>query len=150
MARINPAYIAEVKNIVRNSPFPNHMSMQLLEMDIDMAEVTIEIGREHLQPFGIVHGGVLATLIDTATFWSAFMRIPEDAGLVNVDIKLNYLSSVKEGVLKAEGRTIRSGKTLSYAEARVIGDDGRLLAHGTSTLMIMPGKGLHIELDKFS
>ena len=103
----------------------------------------------HLQPFGIVHGGVLATLIDTATFWAVFMRLPEDAGLVNIDLKLNYLEPVLKGRLTAQGRTIRFGKSISYAEARVLDADGRLVAHGTSTLMTLPGKGLKLTANKF-
>jgi len=65
------------------------MSMKLISIAIDRASVELKTARCHLQPYGNVHGGVVATLIDTATFWSAFMRIPEDAGLVNIDLKLN-------------------------------------------------------------
>ena len=103
----------------------------------------------HLQPYGIVHGGVLATLIDTATFWAAFMRVPEDAGLVNVDLKLNYLKPVETGRLRAEGFAMRSGKSISYAESRVQDVHGELVAHGTSTLMTLPGKGLRLGIRKF-
>ncbi|MFW6082212.1 MAG: PaaI family thioesterase, partial [Desulfosalsimonas sp.] len=102
-----------------------------------------------LQPYGIVHGGVLATLIDTATFWAAFMRLDKDAGLVNVDLKLNYLKPVQSGQLKASGRTLRPGKTISYAEASVFDQAGDLAAHGTSTLMVLPGKGLPLNIPKF-
>jgi len=97
----------------------------------------------------LVHGGVLATLIDTATFWSVYLRIPEDAGLVNIDLKLNYLQPVENGRLTAEGRSIRSGKTICYAESDVWNARGDLVAHGTSTLMIIPGKGLKMKAHKF-
>ena len=98
--------------------------------------------------YGNVHGGVLATLIDTATFWAVFMRIPEDAGLVNIDLKLNYLKSIQEGRLRAEGVAIRSGKSICYSEARVFDEDEDLVAHGTSSLMILPGKGLQTGIPK--
>ena len=81
----NPQYIAEILERVRTSPFPEHMAMQLTEMALDKATVELELGTCHLQPFGLVHGGVIATLSDPATFWAVFMRIPADAGLVNVD-----------------------------------------------------------------
>ncbi len=77
------------------------------------------------------------------------MRIPEDTGLVNVDLKLNYLKSVSSGLLRAEGLAIRSGKSISYAEARVFNVDGELLAHGTSTLMSLPNNGLKTKSIKF-
>ncbi len=123
--------------------------MKLVEMELDCATVVLDSNNHHLQPFGIVHGGVLATLIDTATFWAVFMRIPEDAGLVNVDLKLNYLKSVDCRIITAKGLTIRGGKSISYAEARVFNENDELLAHGTSTLMSLPGKSLPIKIRKY-
>jgi uncharacterized protein (TIGR00369 family) len=123
--------------------------MQLISIELDRAVVACETATCHLQPFGIVHGGVLATLIDTATFWSVFMRLPQDAGLVNIDLKLNYLRPVSNGTITARGVCIRSGRAISYAEARVADSTGKLIAHGTSTLMALPGKGLHLGVEKF-
>ena len=77
------------------------------------------------------------------------MRIPEDAELVNIDLKLNYLKSVDSGVLTAEGQAIRSGNSISYAESKVRDENGELVAHGTSTLMTLPGKGLVMNNSKF-
>lgn len=145
----NPEYIKELIHIVNTSPYPSHMAMRLAAIDIDMADIELETGHFHLQPYGKVHGGVLATLIDTATFWSAFMRISEESGLVNIDLKLNYLKPVVNERLRAEGRAIRSGKSISYAEARVLDENNDLVAHGTSTLMTLPGKGLKIKFRKF-
>lgn len=145
----NPEFLAELQRIVNTSPYPSHMSMRLAAIDIDKAEIELDIGTCHLQPFGIVHGGVLATLIDTATFWAVFMRVPDGAGLVNIDLKLNYLKPVIAGRLIAKGSAIRSGKSISYAEAGVLNADGDLIAHGTSTLMVLPKKGLKIKAVKF-
>lgn len=149
MQQPNPAYIRDLIDKVNTSPFPIHMAMRLVDISFDEATVALDLGACHLQPFGIVHGGVLATLIDTATFWAVFLRLPEDDGLVNIDLKLNYLKPVQGGRLQALGRAIRSGNSISYAEARVQDEDGRLLAHGTSTLMTLPGKGLKMEHRKF-
>ena len=146
----NPEYIEELIHVVKTAPYPRHMAMRLAAIDIDTAEVVLDAGPCHLQPFGIVHGGVLATLIDTATFWAVFMRIPEDAGLVNIDLKLNYLEPVVKGRLTARGRAVRSGKSISYAEAGVLDAGGRLIAHGTSSPMTLPGKGLGLKARKFS
>lgn len=149
MQHPNPQYINELLELVSNSPFPRHMAMRLTSVDMDTAEVTLDTDRCHLQPFGNVHGGVFATLIDTATFWAAFMRLPEDTGLVNVDLKLNYLKPVNKGLLKASGRTLRPGRTISYAEASVFDESNDMVAHGTSTLMTLPGKGLELKASKF-
>jgi len=145
----NPEYIRELIQIVNTSPYPRHMAMRLVAIDIDMADIELETGHFHHQPYGIVHGGVLATLIDTATFWAAFMRIPEDAGFVNIDLKLNYFKPVINDRLRAEGRAIRSGKLISYSEARILTVNNELIAHGTSTLMTLPRKGLKMKSRKF-
>ena len=149
MAHVNPVYIEELKRLVKNSPYPRHMAMVLDDIEVDRSIVAIQLADCHLQPFGIVHGGVIATLIDTATFWAAFLRLPEDAGLVNVDLKLNYLQPVVDGRLSAEGTCMRPGRSIAYAEAAVRDEKGALVAHGTSTLMVLPGKGLQLGAHKF-
>ena len=146
---MNPAYLQQLYQLVNESPFPSHLPMRIVEVAAESARVELDIAECHLQPFGIVHGGVIATLIDTATFWAGFGTIPEDAGLVNVDLKLNYLQTVTRGRLTALGRAIRTGRTISYCEAEVRSDDGNLIAHGTSTLMVLPGKGLQMGINKF-
>lgn len=146
---VNGAYVRALQELVKNAPFPRLIGMRLESIDIDSTEITLEVGEQHFQPFGMVHGGVLATLIDTATFWAAFLRLPEDAGLVNVDLKLNYLKPATGGRLTAEGRCIRAGRTINYAEAHVYDTDRTLLAHGTSTLMSMPGNGIDLGIAKF-
>ncbi len=149
MRRLNPTYLATLYERVGAAPFSHHISMQLVEIGMDRCRIELEATTKHLQPFGIVHGGVMATLIDTATFWAAFGPIPQDAGLINVDLKLNYLEPGHPGRLIAEGTLVRGGRTVSYAEATVRSEEGKVLARGASTLMILPGKGLGIPIPKF-
>ena len=140
--KINPAFVAAVQQSVRTAPYPELIGMVISALEFDSCCIELDLGERHLQPFGIVHGGVIATLIDTATFWAGFMRLPEDAGLVNVDLKLNYLKAVTSGHLRA-------GRQISYAEASVFGSNGELVARGASTLMALPGKGLKLGVSKF-
>jgi uncharacterized protein (TIGR00369 family) len=146
---VNPRYVEALKTIVKKSPYPSHMRMTLEQIEIDRAEVAITLANCHLQPYGIVHGGVISTLVDTATFWAAFLRLPEKDGLVNVDLKLNYLQSVIDGKLTARGTCLRPGRSICYSEAGVYDENDGLIAHGTSTLMVLPGKGLPSDVPKF-
>ena len=147
--KFNPAFVAAVQQSVRTAPYPELIGMVIGALEFDSCRIDLDLGERHLQPFGIVHGGVIATLIDTATFWAGFMRLPEDAGLVNIDLKLNYLKAVASGHLRAEGRCLRAGRQISYAEASVFDAAGELVAHGSSTLMALPGKGLRLGVAKF-
>ena len=70
----------------------------------------------------------------------------DDDGLASVDLKLNYLAPARIEPLRCTGALIKAGKTLSYAEAEVRGADGRLIAHGTSTLMRLPGLGVKLGI----
>lgn len=149
MAELNPEYIQKVIDHTNNAPFPRHLPFTLESIDFDACKVRVDIEPFHMQPYGIVHGGVIAALIDTATFWAAFARIPEDAGMVNVDLKLNYLKAIKEGVLHAEGHCIRPGRTISYSDAWIRDQDGNVIAHGTSTIMTLPGQGFGFDVRKF-
>lgn len=149
MSDLNPAYVEHLKAFVKEAPYPSLLSMTLEHIDRDGCVVALDGGPKHLQPFGIVHGGVIATLVDTATFWAVFLSLASgDDGLVNVDLKLNYLLPVTPGPLRATGTKIRMGRTIGYSEAHIHDADDRLVAHGTSTLMALPGKGLQIDIPR--
>ncbi len=142
----NPEYIERIKHFVNSSPYFSLLSMKIRDIGIGFSIVEIDLDKKHIQPFGFVHGGVFASIIDAATFWSFFIEIEDpNSGATSVDLKLNYLAPAVSGKLIAEGRQIRHGKTLGYAEAKVKNETGKLLAHGTSTLMIIPDNGLTAE-----
>ena len=139
----NPDYIEALKQIINHSPYFSHLSMRMQAIDTGTCEFEIDIDRKHLQPFGFVHGGVFASILDSAAFWSMhFDQTDPDVSLTSVDLKLNYLAPIATGKLIARGRRIKLGKTLGYAEAAVSDGNGKLLCHGTSTLMVLRERGL--------
>ena len=143
MKNPNPEYIERVNRLVNRSPFFELLSMKIIDVGPGFSVVEIELSQKHLQPFGFVHGGVFAAIVDAAAFWAVFYQIEnQNAGATTVDVKLNYLAPAVSGKLIAKGRQIKLGKTLGYAEAEVSTESGKLLAHGTSTLILLPGKGL--------
>jgi uncharacterized protein (TIGR00369 family) len=146
MKELNPAYVSHVNRLINNSPYFNLLSMRIIEVGIGFSLLEIDLAQKHLQPFGFVHGGVFASIIDAAAFWSIFHEIEDpNASATTVDLKLNYLAPAVEGKLVAQGRRIKLGKTLGYAEATVTDETGKLLAHGTSTLMILSERPLAID-----
>jgi uncharacterized protein (TIGR00369 family) len=142
LPQLNPAYVHAVRETVNNSPFFRHLSMTIREMGSGCAVVELAVDIEHRQAFGYVHGGVYAAAIDTAAFWSVFGELAEGTGITTVDLKVNYLAPVRTGKLTAAGQRIKMGKTLGLAEATVKDGQGRVVAHGTSTLIVRPGFGL--------
>jgi len=147
---INPAYVDALIEKINSSPFPQHLPFYVTSIADNTCQIEIKITEEHMQPLGTVHGGIIATLIDTATYWAPFLGIPQNAGMVNVDLKLNYLKPTGIGdVLIAEGNCLRAGRSINYAEASVRNAHGDLVAHGTSTLMVLPGQGMDLGVNKF-
>ncbi len=143
----NPLYRERLFAIIDGSPFVRHVGMRIADLAWGRATFEMAPAEFRLQPFGVAHGGNLAILIDSTTFWACYLSMDsDDDGLASVDLKLNYLAPARVEPLHCEGKLIKAGKTLSYAEAEVRAGDGRLLAHGTSTLMRLPGLGLKLGI----
>ncbi|MDI9569287.1 MAG: PaaI family thioesterase [Pseudomonadota bacterium] len=140
--KLNPAYAEAVRETVNGCPFFRHMSMTLRELGLGFAIVDLEVEARHLQAFGCVHGGVYAAAIDTAAFWAPFCELAEGTGITTVDLKVNYLAPAGQGKITAAGKRIKLGKTLGLTEATVTDSQGKVLAHGSSTIIVIPGFGL--------
>ena len=143
MKKTNPEYIARVNQLANRCPYFELLSMKIVDVGPGFSALEIDLAQKHLQPFGFVHGGVFASIVDAAAFWAVFYTIEDqNTGVTTVDLKLNYLAPAVCGKLIAKGCQIKLGKTLGYAEAEVVAESGKILAHGTSTLILLPGKGL--------
>ncbi|MEI7451236.1 MAG: PaaI family thioesterase [Desulfomonile sp.] len=138
MREMNPLYVETLIHGTNKCPYFTLLSMKLLQFDIGRSLLQIDVQDKHLQPFGMVHGGVFSSIIDAAAFWAVYPDVDENSGLTSVDLKLNYLAPSSRGKLIATGRRIKLGKTLGLGEAEVTDENGRILAHGTSTLIILP------------
>jgi uncharacterized protein (TIGR00369 family) len=143
MKKPNPEYIKRINAIVNFCPYFELLSMKLQDVGIGYSVLEIQLAQKHLQPFGMVHGGVFASIIDAAAFWSLYFSMEDqNAGMTTVDLKLNFLAPANSGRLIARGRQIKMGNTLGYAEAEVTDEKGNILSHGTSTVIILPGKAI--------
>lgn len=142
MPTLNPAWVAAVSALVGQSPYFRLQSMVIAGLGPGTSRLEIALGDKHLQPFGLVHGGVFSSLVDAAGFWALYTQTDPRLGLTTVEMKLNYLAPAAAGRLIGLGRAIKLGKTLGLAEARVEDQEGRLLAHGTVTLMALESLSL--------
>jgi len=79
---------------------------------------------------------VYASIIDTAAYYAAYCSVPEDSGLISIDLKVDNLAAVKEGRIIAEGKLVKAGRTICLSEVVVKSPVGKLLAHGTSKLLV--------------
>ena len=118
-------------------------------LTLGIEPVSFEVGRAvfalvpaeyHYNPLGSVHGGVIATLLDSATGCAVHSVLPAGTGYTSVDLATKYLRPVTldTGRITAEGTVISRGSRTALAEARLTDADGRLLAHATSTCLLFP------------
>jgi uncharacterized protein (TIGR00369 family) len=93
-----------------------------------------------LNPIGSVHGGAIATMLDSAVGCAVHTTLPAGVGYTTLELKVNYIRGVRvdDGELLAEGTVIHRGGTTAIAEGRLTaGSDGRLLAFATTTCLIL-------------
>ena len=92
-----------------------------------------------LNPLGTVHGGWALTLIDSAAGCAAHTTLPAGVGYTTVETHANFTRAIQpdSGTLRCEGRVLNAGRTLITAEAVLKDVEGRVLAHGGSTLMVL-------------
>ncbi|MGE5626435.1 MAG: PaaI family thioesterase [Bacillota bacterium] len=147
---LNPHYREKLFQAINSSQFPSHLRMRIVDIDHKTSTFTMPAEPFRMQPFGVMHGGNIATLIDSATFWACFLAMGNDEdGLTSVDLKLNYLAAARNEAIQCKATMKKAGKTLFYADAEVETEDGRLIAHGSSTLMRIPGAGLKLGIPMF-
>ncbi len=87
-----------------------------------------------------VHGGWTAAILDTAMALSNLTLLGNDVTFTTIDIRINYLRpiTVQTGEVTATGNVLQSGRKIAYVEAKLVDAGGKLLAHGTGSLLIMP------------
>lgn len=93
---------------------------------------------QHMNPLGTVHGGWAATLLDSALGCSVHTMMPAGRAYTTAELSVNYVRGLTPKVqrVRAEGRVIHCGRQLATAEARLVGPDGTLYAHATTTCLV--------------
>jgi uncharacterized protein (TIGR00369 family) len=126
-----------------NSEVPPPPAMQMLGMsgmEADEGRVTVFMMpyEFHYNPLGTVHGGVLATILDTAAACAVQSTLPAGVGLTSVDLNVKFIRpvTVDSGLLRCEGVVLSRGRRTALAEASLTDASGRLAAHATSTCML--------------
>lgn len=96
-------------------------------------------GREHYNPIGSVHGGVALTLLDSAMGCAVHTTLDAGVGYTTLELKANLVRPITAdtGLIRCEGTVVHGGSRVATAEGRLLDKAGRLLAHGTSTCLII-------------
>src|SRR5215212_5823735 len=119
-------------------PISALLNFGLTELSEGRAVFTVEPAEYHYNPIGVVHGGLAATLLDSAMGCAVHSTLPAGAGYTTLEIKVNYVRpmTAETGEVRCEARVIHVGGRTATAEGRVTDASGKLYAHATTTCMI--------------
>jgi uncharacterized protein (TIGR00369 family) len=121
-------------------PIAKVLGFQVAEVERGRVVFTYTPVFDHYNPLGTVHGGVAATLLDGVMGCCVHTTLKAGIGYTTVEIKVNYVRAMtdKTGPVRVEGKLIHVGSRIATAEGRLHDNEGRLLAHGTTTCLIFP------------
>ena len=122
-------------------PISSTLGFDLLKVGPGRAKFTLEPGDHQYNPIGSVHGGVMATLLDSAMGCAVHSTLDQGVAYTTVDLQVTFVRPITSdtGAVQVEGRVIHAGSRIATAEGRITDADGRLYAHGTTTCLVMRG-----------
>jgi uncharacterized protein (TIGR00369 family) len=120
-------------------PFGVLLGFEPVEVEEGRVVFAVEPDDRHYNPIGSVHGGLAATLIDSATGCAVHSTLPAGVAYTTTDLQVRYVRGITRdtGRILCEGTVVHRGRTIATAQARVTAGD-RLLAHGTAGVLILP------------
>jgi uncharacterized protein (TIGR00369 family) len=132
--------LGRMAKVIDSVPFMRHLGMEFVEGDDGYAKIKLRYQDENSTMGKALHGGALASLIDTtgamAAWTTAQIATPQYFGST-VGVNVNYLSGAIGEDVFAEGRILKRGKEIIYTDVRVTNEAGKLLAQGTVVYRIV-------------
>src|SRR5215211_4000339 len=123
-------------------PPPIAMLMQfgIGSLEVGRVEFTSAVDESVYNPIGVVHGGLVCTLLDTVAGCAVHTTLPAGFGYTSIELKVNYLRAVHatSGPLTAIGRVVKPGRRVAFAEGEVLDGQGRTVATASSSLLVFP------------
>jgi uncharacterized protein (TIGR00369 family) len=124
-------------------PIAELLGLRLAEVEPGHAVFELTPAEQHYNPIGVVHGGIAATLLDSAMGCAVQSQLPPGSGYTTLEIKVNLVRAItlKTGTLRAVAKIVHSGSRTATAEARLEDAAGKLYAHASTTCIVLSGNG---------
>jgi acyl-CoA thioesterase len=131
--KLNEDRVARIHEAFASVPYAKFLGLELGEMKPGTASLHLEVRNELRQNQGVVHGGAVASLIDTASAFAVVTQLEPDERVTTTDLTIHYLRPVTSGRLTATARTVRAGRRLFVLSVEVIDDQQKLVATAVTT-----------------
>lgn len=118
--------------------FAQTLGYDIVEAESGRVAITLQPTGAHLNPWGTVHGGLTATLLDSCMGLAIKSTLDQGLSSTTLEFKISLVRAItpEAGQIRAEGKVLNCGRRVGTAEGRVTDAEGRLLAHGTTTCLI--------------
>lgn len=133
-----------LEGTVPTPPIASTLGFEAVAFEHGRAEFRLEPAEHHFNPLGLVHGGVLCTLLDTVVGCSVHTTLEAGWGYTSIDLNVTYLRPVTPatGPVTAVGTLVKGGRRVSFASGELTDASGAVLATATSSLLMFePGVG---------
>jgi acyl-CoA thioesterase len=134
---ISPDVDAAIRARLEASEFAAWMGLEVVSFDDGASELRLPLKPHHRNPSGVVHGGVVASLLDAAIGLALRTKLEMTSQHVTLGLDIHYIAISRGDVMTARGRVLRSGRQAAHGEAEVFDEDGTLLAKGAATFMTL-------------
>ena len=128
----------KLSEIFYKQDFLSLIDCKLEEADIGRVVISLENKKKFSQGLGFMHGGMVASLLDTASGFAAFSVLEEGKHVVTSELKINYLRPVVCKKVRCVGEVLKLGKSLIVVEANVLDEENKILAKMLGTMMVVP------------
>ncbi len=118
---------------IKDIPYPRLLGFELVDLKYGEATLKVKMRDELRQPYGVLHGGATASLIDTAMAFACISCLEEGEQTVTIDLTVHYLRPHTEGEVFCTAKVLRNGKRVQTVSAEVFNEQGKLIATGLST-----------------
>ncbi len=135
MKKLSPAVIRALKREITQLPFPSSLGNRVQRLKPGFAEVALKYKKELTQGYGYLHGGVLASLADTAAAFATRTLIEPEDKLVTLELKINYINPAQSD-LRALAKVIHKGRRTAVIDVEVKDKQNRLCAKALVTYVI--------------
>ncbi len=119
--------------VVRKTPYLQHLGIELVEFTEDFVVMKMPMKEELRQPYGLLHGGATASLIDTATAFAVVAVTGREEKATTVDLTVHYLRPVINETTICTAKIVRAGRRLITVSAEVHNENGKMIATALST-----------------
>lgn len=121
--------------MIKQVPFPAMLGFELVDLKFGEAVLKVKMREQLKQPYGIMHGGATASLIDTAMAFACVSCLEEGEKSTTVDLTVHYLRPHTDGEVFCTAKIQRAGKRVLTVSAEVVNEQGKLIATALSTYM---------------